>query len=48
MALFKIFKGNSSNLSSQKLKEGYCYVTTDEYKFYVDINDNLRVPLNAY
>lgn len=35
MALFKIFKGKSENLPINKV-DGYCYVTTDDHKFYVD------------
>ena len=35
MALFKILKGKSANLPSNKVN-GYCYVTTDEHKLYVD------------
>lgn len=46
MALFKILKGNSNNLP-KKYNEGYCYFTKDEHKFYIDINDSSRVPLNA-
>ena len=50
MALFKILQGQSSNLPTNKV-EGYCYVTTDEHKFYVDYkksNGTLdRFALNA-
>ena len=35
MALFKISKGNSENLPANKV-DGYCYVTVDDHKFYVD------------
>ena len=35
MALFKISKGKSANLPTNKVN-GYCYVTTDEHKLYVD------------
>ena len=35
MALFKILKGKSANLPSNKVN-GYCYVTIDEHKLYVD------------
>ena len=35
MALFKISKGKSTNLPANKVN-GYCYVTTDEHKLYVD------------
>lgn len=58
MALFKINKGQASNLPST-YTEGYCYFTTDEGKFYIDIahgteqnaNDHttgMRTPLNAH
>ena len=56
MALFKILKGNSENLSAQKAKEGYCYFTPDTGRFYIDIagegNENAvignnRIPLTA-
>ena len=48
MALFKISKGNSSGLP-QTYNEGYCYLTTDEHKFYIDTNDTAegRIVLNA-
>ncbi|MGN1341648.1 MAG: hypothetical protein ACI4VL_00260 [Bacilli bacterium] len=50
MALFKILKGKSENLPGTKVN-GYCYVTTDEHKFYVDYikDDNTldRFALNA-
>lgn len=35
MALFKISKGKSTNLPINKV-DGYCYVTTNDHKFYVD------------
>lgn len=35
MALFKILKGNKTNLPENKV-DGYCYVTLDEHKLYVD------------
>ena len=47
MALFKILKGDSAALQSLKKTEGYCYVTTDEGKFYVDITGTKRICLNA-
>lgn len=47
MALFKIFKGLSGNLSQVEKHEGYCYFTPDTNKFYIDVNDETRVPLNA-
>lgn len=46
MALFKILKGNSSNLPS-KLTEGYCYVTQDNGKFYIDVTGTKRIVLNS-
>ena len=56
MALFKINKGDSTRLESQKAHEGYAYFTPDDGKFYIDvagdgtqaavINQN-RIPLNA-
>ena len=48
MALFKISKGNSSKLP-QTYNEGYCYLTTDEHKFYIDTSDIAegRICLNA-
>jgi hypothetical protein len=63
LALFKIFRGSSSQLGkaptdSNKIdtriaKTGYCYFTTDDGKFYIDIADgndlsNNRVCLNAH
>ena len=47
MALFKISKGLAASLPSSHT-EGYCYFTTDDGKFYVDISDEVRVCLNAY
>ena len=35
LALFKISKGKSNNLPTNKV-DGYCYVTTNDHKFYVD------------
>ena len=49
MALFKINKGNSSNLAAQALKEGYAWFTPDDGKFYIDapINNVLtRICIN--
>lgn len=46
MALFKIFKGNSSNLPGTK-KEGNAYFTIDEGDFYIDISESERKQLNA-
>ena len=39
MALFKIFRGNSSKLPDVKATEGYVYFTPDDGKFYIDIAD---------
>ena len=46
MALFKILKGNSSNLgdnnsnNSKLTHEGYAYFVTDTGKLYIDINSD--------
>lgn len=61
MALFKISKGLSTNLMTNvpNAKEGFAYFTTDDGKFYIDIEGdgsnntpavigNNRIPLNAY
>lgn len=61
MALFKISKGLSTNLITNvpNAKEGFAYFTTDDGKFYIDIDGdgsnntpavigNNRIPLNAY
>ena len=54
MALFKIEKGLAANLTSSRKNtvEGYCYFTTDDGKFYIDIATgsdlSKRVCLNAY
>lgn len=39
MALFKIQKGTAANLKANRpyTNEGYCYFTTDDGKFYIDI-----------
>lgn len=46
MALFKILKGNYSNLSKVKKNEGYCYLTNDENIFYIDKSNSERIALN--
>ena len=48
MALFKIFKGQSSRLPST-YNDGYCYVTTDDGKMYIDTTSDStgRIVLNA-
>ena len=38
MALFKILKGNSTNLKNVKATDGYAYFTPDDGKFYIDID----------
>ena len=45
MALFKIFKGKSTDLGkagnvTASTKEGYAYFTEDDGKFYIDIADS--------
>ena len=53
MALFKIEKGLAENLSKNRpnTTEGYCYVTTDDGKFYIDTATSTgtsnRIVLNA-
>lgn len=47
MALFKILKGQASNLTDQAKKEGYAWFTTDEGKLYIDASDSERIALNA-
>ena len=53
MALFKIEKGLAANLSAKRPNtvEGYCYFTTDDGKFYIDVatgsGTSKRVVLNA-
>ena len=46
MALFKILKGTEAKLPTNKV-EGYCYVTTDTKKMYVDTGASTRICLNA-
>ena len=50
MALFKISKGLSQNLPTEKT-EGHCWYTTDDSLFYIDYKDNngnlQRKALNA-
>lgn len=51
MALFKIFKGNSSGLPTA-YNDGYAYFTYDDGKFYIDYlnksdGEVYRKPLNA-
>jgi len=42
LALFKIEKGESGKLMTNRpyAHEGYCYFTTDDGKFYIDIAGN--------
>ena len=42
MALFKIEKGTSDKLTQNRpyTNEGFCYFTTDDGKFYIDIEGN--------
>lgn len=48
MALFKILKGLKAKLPTT-YNEGYCYVTTDEHKMYIDSSGEAsgRFALNA-
>ena len=49
MALFKIFKGLKENLPAT-YKDGFCYVTIDDGKMYIDTKDDDaegRIVLNA-
>lgn len=52
MALFKIKRGLATNLPTNSV-EGYCYVTTDDKKFYIDLatattaSSATRICLNA-
>lgn len=52
MALFKILRGNATNLSSVAKKDGYAYFCTDTHDFYIDYtkaDGSLeRAQLNAY
>ena len=54
MALFKIEKGLAANLAANRpnTNEGWCYFTTDDGKFYIDIDTKVndtsnRIALNA-
>lgn len=46
MALFKIKKGLAANLPANST-EGYCYVTTDDHKFYVDLSTETSASLTS-
>lgn len=48
MALFKIKRGLAADLPTSYV-EGYCYVTTDDGKFYIDTSNSAagRIVLNA-
>jgi hypothetical protein len=48
LALFKIFKGLKANLP-KTYNDGYCYVTTDDGKMYIDTTNDAsgRICLNA-
>lgn len=46
MALFKIKKGLAANLPANST-EGYCYVTTDDHKFYVDLSTATSASLTS-
>lgn len=43
MALFKVFRGQSSNLSSQPKKDGHAYFCTDDGSFWIDYEDGNKV-----
>lgn len=55
MALFKILKGTVTNFNkvdangnpNVPIREGYCYVTTDEKRMYIDISSDERICLEA-
>ena len=47
MALFKISKGASSNLSKQAKVEGYCWYSTDDHLFHIDVSSSDRQVLFA-
>lgn len=56
MALFKILKGQSTNLANVKATDGWAYFTPDDGKFYIDVAGDgsqaavigtSRIPLNA-
>lgn len=55
MALFKILKGTVTNFNkvdangnpNVPIREGYCYVTTDEKHMYIDISSDERICLEA-
>lgn len=46
MALFKILKGNESNLPTTKTP-GYMYITEDQGNIFVDLSTTERIQLNA-
>lgn len=37
MALFKILRGQSTDLYEQELHDGYAYFTSDDGRFYIDV-----------
>lgn len=46
MALFKILRGPSSELTKLPINDGWCYFTPDTGLFHIDYNGQ-RVPLNS-
>lgn len=50
MALFKIEKGLAADLSKNrpKVHDGWCYFTTDDGKFYIDIANDENAVLTNY
>lgn len=40
MALFKVLRGPSANLSSQPFVDGYAYFTPDDGRFYIDVQSD--------
>lgn len=38
MALFKILRGNSADLTTVPLNDGYAYFTPDNGRFYIDVD----------
>lgn len=50
MALFKIFKGNETDLNSVPLHEGYAYFCEDTCNLWIDVSNEAggRLQVNAY
>ena len=48
MSLFKIYKGQASDLDQIPRHEGYAYFCEDTGNFFIDVSNSSRVQINAF